>query len=112
MDWINIITNLGFPIGLIIAGLVFLNKNGPNFIKAWHEFTLAINGLSSTVAMNSEAVKQQSEESITVQDHLKKAIQLLEEHHANAMKIGDDMQGLKSLFIELAEKIQDLQGEK
>lgn len=110
MDWTQIISNLGLPVAIIIAGGLYINKHTPNFIKAWHEFTMSLRDLSTTVAQSSAITQKHYDETITVQDHLKKAIALLEEHHANAVIIQEDMGELRKLFVELAEKIQTMPG--
>lgn len=124
--WITVIGSFGFPIALILLGLKYISKHTPAVLSAWNEFTNSLRELSASVAQSSEATaknlaitQKHYDRYITVEDHLKKALEMLEEHHDNAVDIREDVGDVKmdvgkmsNLLIELAEQIQNLNENK
>lgn len=122
----TLIGSVGFPVALIIIALKYIGRHTPNVLTAWNEFTVAIRELSASVAQNSAVtskniliVQKQYDRYITVEEHLKRAIEMLEEHHDNAVDIREDVGDVKmdvgkmsNLLIELAEQIQNLKEER
>ena len=100
-DWVNIISAVGFPIVLVLLGLNFITKHLPTFLEEWRRFTVANENFAKTVEQNT--IKTAS-----VEDHLKEAIRLLQDHHVNAEGIDSKISEVQNLLIELAEEIQTL----
>lgn len=104
-DWVNIISAVGFPIVLVLLGLNFITKHLPTFLVEWQRFTVANENFAKAVEKNT--IKTTS-----VEDHLKEAIRLLQDHHINAEGIDSKIGEVQKLLIELAEEIQVLREEK
>ena len=100
-DWVNIVSAVGFPIVLVLLGLNFITKHLPTFLEEWRRFTVANEHFA-------KAVEQNTVKTTSVEDHLKEAIRLLQDHHDNAEGIDNKIVEVQSLLIELAEEIQSL----
>lgn len=123
-DLIQLIVNIGLPAVLLIGIARYVAKHTPTILAEWSKFVVANERYSTSIDRNTEVtakgneiIEKHYQENLTVQDLLRKAIDKLDEHHENAEDINQkvdyvktDIAELKDLFIELAQRIEGLEG--
>lgn len=105
IDWMAL-TNLGFPIVFGVFVLWSVSKYGPIFIKAWSDFTMAIQRLSSSVDENTQVTRRQYEESMSVKEQLKNLNDKLAGRDIKFDKAAQDHAEIMRLLHEIEKKLE------
>jgi cell shape-determining protein MreC len=106
VDWTQVLNNLGFPILFGVFVLWSISKYGPEFLKAWNEFSKAIQNLSRSVDDNTAVTKKQYEESMSVKEQLKQLNEKLNNRDARFDKLDSDYLEIISLLDSIEKKLR------